>query len=365
MTGDAHSFDMAGLGSALFHRLEVSALKRLFSQYCTHDALNLCGGLPLPSVFPLQSLDFSLGEDSLSLRADSDLHLNYMRGDGVRGLKEWIQRHMETLHPAPRPFATCMSVGATDSVAKVFELFRGDCVLFDSFAYNTSLAACKAIGRQCIGVRGDDEGMLPEALREQTLLARQLGLHPDMVYLVPTAQNPLGVTMSDQRKRAIYLTCRELGLVIIEDGKANLYTPRVVDFLPVDAYYYLSFDDDAIPGVTGLPKSLLSMDSDGRVVRIDTVSKFIAPGFRLGWVSGPPEFVSKYQILQEMTGQFACGISQSIFLGMVTSWGEVGLDFHLRQVQSDHIMLLDVMDGRFNCTTFGRETISVKPFALS
>ena len=212
---------MEALGSALFHRLEVSALKRLFSKHCTPDSLNLCGGLPLPAVFPIQSLEASFDQHSSLLHVPNDLHLNYMRGDGFPELKQWIQRHMEQLHPSPRPFATCMSIGATDSVAKVFELFQGDCVLFDQFAYNTSIAACKAIGRKCIGVRGDGYGMLPEALREQTLLARQMGLHPDMVYLVPTAQNPLGITMSVARKQAIYQTCRELGLIIIEDGNQS------------------------------------------------------------------------------------------------------------------------------------------------
>ena len=209
---------MEDLGSPLFQRLEVSALKRLFSKHCTPDSLNLCGGLPLPSVFPIQTIQASFDEHSSLLKLPIDLHLNYMRGDGLPELKQWIQQHMEQLHPSSCSFATCMSIGATDSVAKIFELFRGDCVLFDEFAYNTSIAACKAIGRHCVGVKGDAEGMHPEALREQTLLARKMGLHPDMVYLVPTAQNPLGITMSLSRKEAIYRTCRDLSLIIIEDG---------------------------------------------------------------------------------------------------------------------------------------------------
>ena len=76
------------------------------------------------------------------------------------------------------------------------------------------------------------------------------------------------------------------------------------------------------------------MDTDGRVLRIDTISKFIAPGFRLGWVSGPPAVVTKCQIYQEMSGQFACGLSQSVFLAMVRSWGENGFDEHIRRVRT-------------------------------
>jgi aromatic amino acid aminotransferase I len=151
----------------------------------------------------------------------------------------------------------------------------------------------------------DEDGMTVESLREQTLRARQRGLNPDLVYLVPTAQNPTGRTMSEQRKRDIYQACCELDLIVIED----------------DAYYYLHFTRDEktakdgivredekyalknMPGIHGLPRSMFSMDREGRVLRLDSLSKSIAPGMRLGWVAGPQDFVDKYQLLQEQTAQ--------------------------------------------------------------
>lgn len=158
-----------------------------------------------------------------------------------------------------------MSVGATDSVAKLLQLFGGTAVMVDSLAYNTTLAACEAYGKTPVGVCGDARGMLPSALRQQTVLARRAGLVVDCVYLVPTAHNPSGVTLCDRRKRSLYAECRALGLAIIED----------------DAYYYLHFGANEsggngsgeLPGTRGLPRSLLSMDVDGRVLRIDTAAK--------------------------------------------------------------------------------------------
>ncbi len=50
-------------------------------------------------------------------------------------------------------------------------------------------------------------------------------------------------------------------------------------------------------------RSLFSLDVDGRVLRLDSLSKSVAPGMRLGWVAGPTDFVDKYQLLQEMTCQ--------------------------------------------------------------
>lgn len=50
-------------------------------------------------------------------------------------------------------------------------------------------------------------------------------------------------------------------------------------------------------------RSFLSLDVDGRVLRLDSLSKFMAPGARIGWLSGPEEFVSKYLLMQEISTQ--------------------------------------------------------------
>ena len=100
-----------------------------------------------------------------------------------------------------------------------------------------------------------------------------INLHT-LVYLVPTAHNPTGVTMSTSRKEEIYKVCQDEQLLLIED----------------DAYYYLFHGSktslldlvntkkakdcveevvDKLPGLKDLPTSLLSMDVDGRVIRFD------------------------------------------------------------------------------------------------
>ena len=84
------------------------------------------------------------------------------------------------------------------------------------------------------------------------------------------------------RYEHIYRICARHGLVIVED----------------DAYYYMQHRADAasraLPGLRGLGPSFLSIDSDGRVLRLDSFSKLLAPGFRLGWVSGASSLVEAY-----------------------------------------------------------------------
>lgn len=50
---------------------------------------------------------------------------------------------------------------------------------------------------------------------------------------------------------------------------------------------------------TPLMPSFLSLDLDGRVVRLDSFSKFIAPGSRCGWITGPKELVTTIMVKAE------------------------------------------------------------------
>lgn len=87
--------------------------------------------------------------------------------------------------------------------------------------------------------------------------------------------NPTGVSWTDERKAQVYALACELDFIIFDD----------------DAYFYLQFPPASggeAPGLRGLGRSLLSMDTEGRVVRTDTFSKFLAPGFRLGFLCAPP-----------------------------------------------------------------------------
>lgn len=49
---------------------------------------------------------------------------------------------------------------------------------------------------------------------------------------------------------------------------------------------------------------------DGRVVRVDTFAKLLGPGYRLGWVSGPPAIVQKLSLHFAAVSVGACSLSQ-------------------------------------------------------
>lgn len=135
---------------------------------------------------------------------------------------------------------------------------------------------------------------------------------------------------------------------------------------------------DAAPGLHGLrgAGSYLGLDTDGRVLRVDSFAKFLAPGLRLGWVTAHPQIVDKLTMTIQVGGSVCrvpslagcsqcamerwlrtpacphtcpalarlpqshtvgpCSLSQVVTAEALVAWGDEGLDAHLRIVQREY-----------------------------
>jgi DNA-binding transcriptional MocR family regulator len=115
--------------------------------------------------------------------------------------------------------------------------------------------------------------------------------------------NPTGLVLSLERRSDIYAACSKYDVIIVEDDpywylqfpsaevdqakSRNQPAPKVASRLePAKSSGY--------PYLDSLMPSFLSLDTDGRVVRLDTFSKTVAPGCRLGWITAQPELVERY-----------------------------------------------------------------------
>jgi 2-aminoadipate transaminase len=80
-----------------------------------------------------------------------------------------------------------------------------------------------------------------------------------MMYVIPTFQNPTGITLSLERRKALAALASKYGVVIAED----------------DPYRDLRYSGEALPPIQ-------SFDTEGWVVYMSSFSKYISPGLRLG-----------------------------------------------------------------------------------
>jgi DNA-binding transcriptional MocR family regulator len=203
----------------LYHRLRIGPIKKLY-KYITPTATSLAGGSPMDSTFPFSGVTVQLKEpgDQFSLENSKGLKLNYHRGDGIPPMKEWVVNHIKSVHNPPVEFDVCPTVGSTDALTKTMMLLKTDYVMFDQYAYGAAVNTCYVLGRKTAGVPVDEFGMIPDKLVESVLTLRQAGHTVNAVYLCPIGQNPMGFTMTENRKQELYKACQELDLVIIEDG---------------------------------------------------------------------------------------------------------------------------------------------------
>ncbi|KAG0214377.1 Aromatic/aminoadipate aminotransferase 1 [Mortierella sp. GBA30] len=325
------------------------------------NIVSLGSGLPHPSTFPFQSLSAEVKRINPTIKAikptvvgassqtSVDLvtvphgpqpgkaenlsdSLQYGLGSGMESLRMFCKEHVNQVHrPQYQDWDVVLSAGNTDAFAKALSMLcnRGDKVLVEEWTYPAALEMMEPLGIGHVPVKMDDEGMSAVALKdlldnwgsapEQANYAK-----PRVVYLIPTGQNPTGATMSIQRRRDIIQVAQQHDLVLIED----------------DPYYYLQFggdDEENVCDTDGsksgwapsLP-SLLSLDRDARVIRLDTFSKTLAPGCRVGYMSANIQFCRIVQYHNEVSTQQPSGFSQAILAEMLVShWGQKGYTQYL------------------------------------
>ena len=173
----------------------------------------------------------------------------------------------------------------------------------------------------------DSGGILPGALDTKCAQFAGQGKLPRVLYLVPTGQNPTGCTLSAERRRQIYAVCRKYDIVIIEDDpyfflQMPKYDPKEPDH-----------DNQNETRLCELPPSFLSIDTDGRVIRLDSFSKIIAPGLRVGWMTGHPEIMAKVGTLCLLTSWSVSGPTQASLVALLKHWGEEVFELHIAYLQ--------------------------------
>lgn len=226
--------------------------------------LSLAGGLPTPDSFPLPDLR---READRLLSEYGPRVVQYSATDGVVELRRWIAAYSTV--ELQRPVAvdgeivvTHGSQQALDLLAKIL-LDPGDVVVSESPAYLGAVQALELFEPRFEVIPGDEHGMQVELLAERLAA----GLRPKLVYVVPNFHNPSGATLSLDRRRLLARLADEYELLIIED----------------DPYGAIRFAGEHLPPVAAFTE---------RAVHLSTFSKIVAPGFRVGWMIGPPEVMS-------------------------------------------------------------------------
>ncbi|TCD67496.1 hypothetical protein EIP91_012301 [Steccherinum ochraceum] len=363
-----------------------SPLKSLGKYMNKPGLISLAGGMPHPDYFPFADISANaLAQNSYSVdesRRSSSLSwiwnifgskqktipitvpkyptspdqinlavaLQYGQASGLAQLQVFIKHFVSQVYsPAFSDWTTLIHTGNTDGLLRAFFtlLNPGEVFLTEEWTYPSATAATKPIGCKAVPVAMDGQGMrsddLKKVLSEWDEQARG-AKRPRVMYTVPIGQNPSGATMSLSRKQEIYDICVQYGKCHPTD-KSVLYdlgthmTLADVIILEDDPYYFLQLKEYHLPSersapsaskhdgaafIASLEPSYLNIDVQGRVIRLDTFSKTIAPGSRLGFFTCNPLFAERLERAGETSTQAPCGFGQSLIAQLLTTWGYDG-----------------------------------------
>jgi len=156
------------------------------------------------------------------------------------------------------------------------------------------------------------------------------GKRPHLIYTVTIGQNPTSGTLGVQRRKDIYAICCKYDVIIIEDdpywylqfpsaNKSSMAArgePTSYDAQPGE-HNYNTPKSSGFPFLDSLVPSYLSVDTEGRVVRLDTFSKTVAPGCRLGWITTQPALCERILRITETSTQQPSGFVQSMIAELI------------------------------------------------
>jgi 2-aminoadipate transaminase len=276
------------------------------------DIISFAGGLPAPELFPVAEVAAAAER---VLRDGGPGALQYGPSEGFAPLRECCaeESRRRGIHcTADDILITTGSQQPLDLVSKIF-LDAGDCVLTESPTYMAALQAFQCYEVRFAAVPTDENGLIPEALPE--VIERE---RPKFLYTIPSFQNPTGVTLSAERRKKLYEIAARYGLIVLED----------------DPYGALRYAGENIAPVK-------SLDTEGIVIYLSTVSKTIAPGLRIGWVVASEEIRHKLTIVKQAADLHTSSLDQRIAHRYLTDFDSQAHVERIRRSYGERFAIMD------------------------
>ncbi len=253
---------------------EVSCLKRsvmrdLLSLATAPGILSLAGGLPATEMLPLDEyrrcLNYVLERDGARLLQYNPQH---------PGLRAWIAAYMHRRGVDCEPEHIFITSGAQQGLAILSRLLLdpGDTAVIEAATFTGIQQITAGRGAHVRTIPTDlATGADTDAL--EVIFKTQ---RPRFAVIIPDFHNPLGVSLSLEKRRRIAALATEYQIPVIED----------------DPYSPLRFEGDPLPPIK-------AFDRDGFIFYVGSFSKMFAPSARLGWIVAPPALLPKITVVRE------------------------------------------------------------------
>ncbi|MCW3065824.1 MAG: transcriptional regulator, GntR family with aminotransferase domain protein [Solirubrobacterales bacterium] len=289
--------------------------------------VSLATGWPSPDLYPAAELARLSADIFADLGGDA---LAYSEPDGLPALREELAQRGRQHGFASDADEILVTSGARQGIDLACRtvVAPGDVVVCESPTFIGILSSLQATGARVIGVPVDEDGMDVDAL--ERVLARH---EVKLVALQGSSQNPTGRDLSDERAARLIELARERSFFVLEDG----------------VYATVRF---------GSPeRRRLRERAPEHVIYVDSLSKTIGGGLRLGWMAATGPVRSRLGALKMETDLHTSSLVQRLAQRYLASGHHEQLLERMNPVYADRAEgLLESLHRRL-----GDEAVTMRP----
>lgn len=293
--------------------VKPSAIREIFKVLGDPSIISLAGGNPDPASFPVKEMETI---SNILFDDFGAASLQYGITEGYMPLRNQVAERLKTkFNSFSENDTLIITTGGQQGIDLTCKVLcnEHDIVLCEDPTFIGALNAFRTYNTKLVGVPMDDDGINVEAL-ENTLKTHN---NIKMLYTIPTFQNPTGICMSYEKRKAVYSLAKKYGIIILEDNP----------------YGELRFAGEDIP-------TIKSLDKDGIVVYCGSFSKILSPGMRIGFVSAPKDIAAKLVVAKQVTD-----VHTNLFFQMLVSkYLEMyDIDEHIAEIRKLYLHKSTVM----------------------
>lgn len=245
----------------------AAVVKRLFGAMNDPEIISFGGGAPAKEALPVDIIR-EITNDIMRTDKRGIEALQYGPVVGISDLREVVVN--ELLAPKgveAKADNIVITSGGMEAINMLCQLYinPGDIILVESPSFVHSIEVFEMFQANCIPVNMDDNGMDTDDLEDKIKK-----YNPKMVYVIPTFQNPTGITLSLERRKKIAELGSKYDVIILEDDPYRDIRYSGYDLLPIKAF-----------------------DKTGHTILANSFSKIFSAGSRLGYILANDEVSAK------------------------------------------------------------------------
>ncbi len=271
-----------------FEGVTGSEIRKIFSLLSDPEIISFAGGNPAPDAFPSEEL---AGISSELIRKNGAHVLQYGATPGIGKFISYLKQENAGIM---QDYDDIIIISGSTQGIELFArsmLNEGDTIVVESPTFLGALQTFKLARADVKTVDMQDDG--PDIAQLEDVIKKH---NPKFFYMIPTFQNPSGITATEEKRKAVYDLCCRHGVMILED----------------DPYALLRYEGQPV-------RSVKSYDDQGIVCRLNSYSKTISPGLRVGYAIAHKDVIAKFNLLKQ--GQDVCTsvLNQSMVLAFLQS----------------------------------------------